>query len=771
MVNVGVLYAITAGTAAITVFTVLSRIVKSEHTELVDNRLVNLLRFFFVFCLVDAIWGMLSSRLLIVNQILYTVFTYGFHVCAALSAFLWAGYVIHYLKVNERYTILLNVCRGIFLCIQFTVLVSNVWTKSFFYVDADANYHSYMLRNFMFFMQFLYYAALIIYSLQKMFFERNSMSSEKRKNYVSALLFSCVPLAFGFGQMLWPDASMYSLGFMLTAVLIYSINISAERERYLHAIYENENNRLQEVVLGLAGDYQAIYLVDLDTNEYEIFGEYDEYKNKVAVNFVQTNDFFKDMEENVKDAVVSLDQNEVSEMLDKENIIKQLETKKSFSFNYRLRVSGTQKYYLCKIIRVSQNNDKHNKVIIGVFDDDGRVRKEEEQQKALEEAVISAKNASKAKTDFLFNMSHDIRTPMNSIIGFTALAKKHADDKKTLMEDLEKVSISGEHLLALINDILDMSRIEAGKVKINVKPESIIMQHKHLVSIIRELAVAKNITFETELIGVKKEWVFCDSLHLNQVVLNVLSNAVKYTNPGGRIYHSVEQVDLGNDRVALVITVKDNGIGMSQEFLEKIYNEFEREKSATENGVEGTGLGMSIVKRLVDLMGGIIEIESIKGVGTTVCIRLDFDVANGEQIATADKEDYTVPKGCHVLLVDDNNLNREIAVDILSDLNITSEEACDGAQAVQMISESAPGHFNLVLMDVNMPNVNGYEATRRIRNLENKELADIPIIAMTANAFDEDKHNAFEAGMNSHLSKPIDIVELKRTLSKYLNNN
>lgn len=167
MVNVGVLYAITAGTAAITVFTVLSRIVKSEHTELVDNRLVNLLRFFFVFCLVDAIWGMLSSRLLIVNQILYTVFTYGFHVCAALSAFLWAGYVIHYLKVNERYTILLNVCRGIFLCIQFTVLVSNVWTKSFFYVDADANYHSYMLRSFMFFMQFLYYVALIIYSPSK----------------------------------------------------------------------------------------------------------------------------------------------------------------------------------------------------------------------------------------------------------------------------------------------------------------------------------------------------------------------------------------------------------------------------------------------------------------------------------------------------------------------------------------------------------------------------------------------------------------------------
>ena len=768
MVNVGVLYAITAGTAAITVFTVLSRIVKTEHTELVDNRLVNLLKFFFVFCLVDASWGLLSSRLVFVNQMLYTVFTYGFHLGAALSAFLWAGYVIRYLKVNEKYTILLNVCRGVVLCVQLTVLVSNIWTKSFFYVDADANYHSYILRNFMFFMQFLYYVALIVYSLLKMIFERKNVTDEKKKNYFSALLFSCVPLAFGFGQMLWPDASMYSLGFMLTAVLIYSINISAERERYLHVVYETENNKLQEVVMGLSGDYQAIYYVDLDTNEYEIFGEYDEYKNVVAVDFVRSNDFFEDFAENVKNAVVSLDQKEVTELLDKEYIIKQLETKKSYSFNYRLRVSGTQRYYLCKVISVSKDDDKHNKVIIGVFDDDGRVRKEEEQQKALEEAVISARNASKAKTDFLFNMSHDIRTPMNSIIGFTALAKKHADDKKKLLEDLEKVSISGEHLLSLINDILDMSRIEAGKVKIDVKPESIVTQHKHLVSIIQELAMAKSIDFETELINIKNEWIFCDSLHLNQVVLNILSNAVKYTNPGGRIYHSVEQVDLGNDRIALVITVKDNGIGMSQEFLEKIYNEFEREKNATENGVEGTGLGMSIVKRLVDLMGGIIEIESIKGVGTTVCIRLDFDVASGEQIAAIEEVDYSIPSGCHVLIVDDNSLNREIAIEILDDLNVTCEEACDGEQAVQMISEMPPWHFDLVLMDVNMPGINGYEATRRIRSLENEDIANIPIIAMTANAFDEDKHNAFEAGMNSHLSKPIDIRELKKTLSEYL---
>lgn len=767
MVNAGVLYAITAGTGGITIAIILNRILSTEHKELIDRRLVRLLEFLLAFCIVDMIWGILTSRLLIIDQLIYTIFTYAFHLGAALSAFLWAGYVIHYLKVDEKYNILLNICRAFVLVVQVSVLVSNIWTSSFFSIDADANYHSYQLRNFMFVMQFLYYVALIVYSLFKILGGTLANNKDMRKRYYSALSFSCVPLAFGFGQMLWPDASMYSLGFMLTSVLIYSINISSEREEYLRTVFQTENDMLQEVVMGLSSDYQAIYLVDLDTDEYEVFGESDNYKENVARDFQNKNNFFEDTWANMEKVIVREDRKEVAEMLNKDHIVKELGMRKSYSFNYRVDVNDTEKYYLCKIIRGSKAGGKRNRIVIGVFDDDGRIRREAEQRRTLENALNAAKSASKAKTDFLFNMSHDIRTPMNSIIGFTNLAKKYINDEKNLMDCLEKVSTSGNHLLSLINDILDMSRIESGKMQLNVKPESISSRNDHVIATARELALAKNIEFNSQVINLKHEWILCDALRINQILLNILSNAVNYTNPGGRVNYTVEQVDLESGKISMLFSVADNGIGMSEEFLEKIFDEFERENTATVSGIQGTGLGMSIVKRLVELMGGYINISSTKGVGTTVSLRIDFEIADSCDNEES-QEVVELPSGRRVLLVDDNSLNREIAVDILSDLGVECVEAGDGTEAVEILKDSKPGYFDLILMDVQMPQMDGYEATRQIRDFENRELAQIPIIAMTANAFDEDKNNAFDAGMNAHLSKPIDVKEMAKTMRSFM---
>ena len=770
MVNIGIIYAITAGVSCITIYVIINRILATEHKELIDKKIVNLMRFLCFFCAIDMVWGLLTSRLFINDQVLYSIFTYAFHVGAALSAFLWARYAVNFIKVDERYNILLNTSCGIALFIQLTVLIANFWTRSFFYVDEEAYYHSYELRNFMFGMQFVYYFALILFCLAKILGGRDRNDSEKIRRYRSALAFSCVPLAFGFGQMLWPDAPMYSLGFMLTAVLIFSINISSEREEYLKRLYQNENAKLQEVVLGLASDYQVIYYVDLNTNSYEVLGESREYRNNVAKKIKYNSDFFADTLKNIEKVVFEEDWDEVKLQLNKEYILNELSEKKSFSFNYRLNINEIEKYYLCKVIGVEGEGSNIGRIIVGVFDDDGRIRKEAEQRKTLEDAFVAAENANKAKTDFLFNMSHDIRTPMNSIIGFTNLAMKHLDDEKYVSDCLDKVSMSGNHLLSLINDVLDMSRIEAGRLQIDLKPESIKERNDQLISIVQELALAKSISFNTEYVNVKKEWVLCDSLRLNQILLNVLSNAIKYTNPGGRVDYRLEQFELEDNLVAIAFSIKDTGIGMSPEFVEKIFDEFERENNATSSGVQGTGLGMSIVKRLVDLMAGSINIESTQGEGTTVTIILDFEVTEPIEAEENEKNDdiCELPSGHRILLVDDNPLNREIAIDILDELGVECEEAFDGSDAYEKVKNSKPGYYDLILMDVQMPNMNGYEATRAIRGIADHEIANIPIIAMTANAFDEDKSDALNAGMNAHLAKPIDIACLTRTLKDYL---
>lgn len=773
MVNIGVLYAITAGVGALTIGVTYNRLSATKYKENVDMKLKRLLGFLIAFCIVDMIWGLLSSRLLIISRVLYSISTYLFHLGAALSAFLWFGYVIYYLKLDRKLVVVLNVCRFIFLAVQVGVLLSNIWVPVFFEISEDAEYHSYELRNFMFFMQFAYYLCLIVYCAVKYcsFFNDKAIPRETVLRHRTALLYSLVPLIFGFCQMLWPDAPMYALGFMFTAVLIYSYNITSEREEYLEKIFRDENSRLNDLVISLSDDFQTVYYVDLVTNKYEEFGNSDFYREQISTRMVKKTDFFEDLKTNIPRVVVPEDNGMVFGMLDKDYILRELKKRKSFSFNYRIMTDRGIKYFMLKVIRPSNDITAENgqKVVIGVFDDDERVRKEMSQRETLQEALEVAKKANQAKTDFLFNMSHDIRTPMNAILGFNDLARKHIDDKKYLSECLEKVSMSGNHLLALINDVLDMSRIEAGKLELDEKPENIKARNAQLSSIAEELANGKSIIFEQKYINLTDEYIVCDALHLNQILLNVLSNAIKYTQPGGKVIYTLEQTESSSDdKVALRFKVEDNGIGMSKEFIGKIFNEFERERNATMSGVQGTGLGMSIVKHLVDMMNGSITIDSKQDEGTSIEISLVFDRAEEVPEESESEEIISFPSGKRVLLVDDNALNREIAHELLMEMNLQVEEASDGKEAVEVIAGSAPGFFDAVLIDIQMPVMNGYEATKKIRELDTPELAQIPIIAMTANAFDEDKQNAFEAGMNAHLAKPINPKEVAKTLSQFI---
>ena len=386
-----------------------------------------------------------------------------------------------------------------------------------------------------------------------------------------------------------------------------------------------------------------------------------------------------------------------------------------------------------------------------------------------------ANMASRAKSTFLFNMSHDIRTPMNAIMGYSDRLLRHMEDKDVVADSARKIKSSGEYLLSLINDVLDMARIESDKAVVELDINNIRERSHKLCDIFEVDMQKKDLTFNVDLDDISDEILWYDSLKLRQIMLNLISNAIKYTPIGGTITHTMRQIECdkpGYGRYEFVIA--DNGMGMSEEFLEHIFDQFSRSDDSITKETQGTGLGMSIVGKLVELMDGTIDIKSQVGVGTHITIVLDFKLATEQEIAEYNEKNLETNTqvsldGLKILLVDDNELNREIAQDVLE------EEGCDvvataenGEIAVAKVASSLPGDFDVVLMDIQMPVMDGYEATRRIRALEDEGLANIPIIAMTANAFEEDRQNALEAGMNDHVAKPIDIPKLRNALAKFM---
>ncbi len=436
--------------------------------------------------------------------------------------------------------------------------------------------------------------------------------------------------------------------------------------------------------------------------------------------------------------------------------------------------NGLYKAYATSAFKVER--DKKQYVNLVTMDNTATIENEMRQKGLIEDALFRAENASKAKTKFLSNMSHDIRTPMNAIIGFTALAMKHIDDQERVQGYLGKIAASGSHLLSLINDVLDMNRIESGRIRLE-KTKCSLRDMLHELSNMLMLEIqSKNLDFSVDMEGVADEQIICDRLRLNQILLNLIGNAVKFTNPGGRVgVRIIEKAEKGREEAIYEFRVKDNGIGMSEEFQKHLFEPFERERSTTVSGIQGTGLGMAITKNLVEMMGGTISVISEKDVGTEFIVQIPMKKVSVRQseAAAGAKETGSVPaemsvEGLRILLVEDNDLNREIAGEILGEAGLIVEEAEDGSIAVDKLLAKGPGYYKLVLMDIQMPVMDGYTATHTIRSFENRELANIPIIAITANAFEEDKRKALEVGMNAHVVKPINAKQLLEVMEDIL---
>ena len=409
-----------------------------------------------------------------------------------------------------------------------------------------------------------------------------------------------------------------------------------------------------------------------------------------------------------------------------------------------------------RILRVGGNaND--NRYIVAVEDQTA----EREIRKDLDAALAAAEKASRAKSDFLSAMSHDIRTPMNAIMGMTELALLQEDCPARIGELLQKISSSSRYLLSLVNDILDMSRIENGKLHIKLQPLQVEEEIQKISTIIRSQAEARNQTFAVEIVDLRHNWVYGDALRVAQVLINILGNSVKFTPVGGMISWEITELEDELGWVRMKQVIRDNGVGMSPEFLPHLFDSFEQE-DREKNGRLGSGLGMAITKRLLDLMGGTISVESAPDQGTTFVVELRFQIAEGGAGAQA------LPAGTRVLLVDDNGLNREIAVEMLTLFGLSVETAENGAEAVQKFAASRPGYYRAILMDIQMPVMNGYDAARKIRGLSRPDAETIPIVAMTADAFAEDVQRALDAGMDAHLSKPIDFEQLYAVLQNLL---
>ena len=515
-----------------------------------------------------------------------------------------------------------------------------------------------------------------------------------------------------------------------------------------------ERMTYEKVAQALAGDYFSIYIVDPDTDkfvEYSATKEYDDLGVEKA-----GEDFFNLSRINMERLIFSGDKERFLGTFYKEKVMSILERDGSFTMKYRLMVDNTPIWVSMKATLVEDKDGRH--VIIGTNNIDAQMKRELEYQQHVNEARTSARN------DFLANMSHDIRTPMNAIVGYTNIAKSNMDDPAAITNALEKISSSSHYLLSLINDILDISKIESGKMQVNSGPCDLGSIFRRIEDITALQARNKSLIITYQHDSVHHYKVNADELRIEQVLVNIVSNAIKYTPEGKTVDLIAEEESVGGNRYRYRFIVRDTGIGISEDYLPHIFESFTREEKTTVNRIQGTGLGLAITARVVELMGGTISVKSTLGEGSEFTVVLELESLENENENMDSVNNDIDLSGCRVLLVEDNEINAEIACMILSQHGMEVERAVNGQAGLEQVQNHETGYYHAVLMDIQMPVMNGYEATRAIRALDGDYYKTLPIIAMSANAYDEDVKNCLAAGMNAHIAKPFNPDDLLKLL-------
>lgn len=531
---------------------------------------------------------------------------------------------------------------------------------------------------------------------------------------------------------------------------------------------EQEIELQREIIAGLGKEYFSVLAVDLDKDQVFSYRESEE-NGRIISDFCREcdNRWSKIIPSYAKVMVSDTTNGEFEKQLGLEALRSQ---EKDYSMTYEFKSETGINYHQVRVAYVKKK-DGTRMAVVGTRNIDSLIKKERMQEEKLKKAYDAAKSANKAKTEFLNNMSHDIRTPMNVILGYNQLMKSLLTEPKQL-DYQKKIEQSGKLLLSIINNVLDMARIESGNMKVDENFEIVGEVVDEILSTFSSEAEEKEIHLSSSMQVTHKN-ILCDSTKIRKIYVNLVSNAIKYTPSGGNITITVEELPCEKEGYMKVKSeIKDTGIGMSKEYLPTLFEPFSREHNTTTGKVGGTGLGMAIVKKMVDLMGGSIEVESEPGKGTIFTFTLMHKIADkkyySRKIETAESSDSVEKlRGKHVLLAEDNNLNAEIAVAVLEKTGLVIDRVEDGIQCVSRIEQLPSETYDLILMDIQMPNMDGYKATQCIRHLNDKKKAEIPIIAMTANAFEEDKKRAIDAGMNGHIAKPVEIDKLVSEILKY----
>ncbi len=547
---------------------------------------------------------------------------------------------------------------------------------------------------------------------------------------------------------------------------------------------QQEKIKLQlQVINALGNEYSTLYLIDCSTKEWSIFKSSSNTLIKNILDKIATcADYETAFNFYIDKYVVDEDKEYLRNHIAIECLMEETPDIGIHSLNYDRMFNGARQHVQINSAKF-KGDDGKSYIVLGFRDVHDIIEKQMKQEEALREALMSARHANRAKTTFLSNMSHDIRTPMNAIMGYAALAEAHIENTAQVQDYLKKIRTSSAHLLSLINEILDMSRIESGAVKLEENIVHIPDVLNDLRAMIQGQIASRQQNLHIDAKSIAHEDVITDKLRLNQILLNLVSNAIKYTGVGGNIYIRVQDKPCQiSGRVSYEFSVKDTGIGMSPEFIDHIFDTFSRERSSTVSGIEGSGLGLSITKSIVDLMNGNVTVHSELGKGSEFIVNVDFKLPEqnhaveekskkagvGASVAKTIKMSefkrvYNY-NGKRILLVEDNELNREIASTLLADAGFIVDEAADGIEAVSIIYKAPEDKYDLIFMDIQMPKMDGYMATREIRTLQNNKKANIPIVAMTANAFEEDRRKAFTSGMNGHIAKPIDMKSIAKVL-------
>ncbi|GEM_PF-3376567 len=695
----------------------------------------------------DTLWGILDS--LDIIPLLYAD-TVVYYLAIALTIICYCRYVIAFLHLEKTFGKLLNAFGILFLVGDVILLIVNFFYPVFFYFDNEGTYNVCPLRDMALFCQFSMFVVIALISLVSVI---RSDGEAKRRNH--AIAFFSLTFILGIvAQLFYPLLPLYSIGVLLGMIIIH-VFVHVEE-------IENLKDMLQENTDIIDNSGYGIWRICLNKDGHNTMTANDTLMRIFGVEEGRytPEEFYKFYHSRLHEDVQEIESQDYKQMEEGQLRSRFLAWEHPTKGLIYLSAGG---------IRHIQPNGE---TVISGYCGDVTLQRSQiiDLNIRLEEAMRKAEAANRAKSDFLFNMSHDIRTPMNAIIGYTGLMRKHYHDEVRCMDYLSKLEQSSDFLLSLINNVLEMARIESGKVELDEVSFSLVQMAEEVKGLYSDLMKQKQLDFTLQM-DITTPCVYVDQVKAKEIILNLVSNAYKYTPEGGKV--SLSCRELPSDKPGYAVfqnTISDTGIGMSHEFLPRLFEEFSREKTSTDNKIQGTGLGMPIVKRLVDLMGGTINVESELGKGTTIVVTLTHRIADGDSLALQKQEDIdtSIFQDKRILLAEDNDLNAEIAEAVLAEAGFEVERAVDGVVCVDMLLKAQSHYYDLILMDIQMPNLDGYLATRKIRLLQDQAKAHIPIVAMTANAFDEDRKRAAEAGMNGHLAKPINVRQLFRVLQEVL---